>query len=673
MLPKKWEVAAVDKELAKQLAEECEVDPFLALLAASRGYRSPEELEEYLSSEPMFSDPFQLPDMDQAVGAVRKAIQNGNLIAVYGDYDCDGVTATAIMLSYLRSKDARVISYIPDRFREGYGMNSEAVQNLYDRGVSLILTVDNGISCVEPIAKANALGMKVVVTDHHLPPAELPDAAALVDPHLPGFGVEFPDICGAMVAFCFVCAMENAEIAEMLPLYGDLAAIGTVGDVMPLKGENRCLLQNVLPFLRENPRPGVAALMKAAQIEASSLSASKIAFGLVPRLNSAGRMGDAARAVELLVSQNEEEAAQTAARLCEENAHRQQLEKEILEEALRTIDEQHLDRQRVIVVSGEGWHRGVIGIVASRILEQFGRPTLVFSLEGDQAVGSGRSLPSFSLYRAIESLAKMTEHFGGHELAAGVTVQRDALGAFAKGLNDYAQSQPPAVPVLHLDCKLNPAALSIDLAAAQKILEPFGSGNPSPLYGIFGVCLDSVTPLSGGKHLRLSFSRGGAVFQAMLFSTTLAQFPFSVGDCLDLAVTLDINEYRGQNYLSVCIRDYRAAGIDDDRNVTLTARYLDFSAGYREAAEGLRVDRAACGVIYKYLLKSPSTPTGLVRRFSAAYTAGGVMAVIDILEELRLIRRENDGNFPMLRTVASPEKVDLHSSHILQKLERSDS
>lgn len=664
---KKWELASIDKELAKELSEECDIDPFVAMIAASRGYDDPEILEEFLSDELLFADPYELADMEKAVECINCAIEDDELIAVYGDYDCDGVTATALMCSYLTDRGARVVYRIPDRFSEGYGMSKAGIDELNEKGVTLIVTVDNGISCKDEIAYANELGIKVVVTDHHLPPRELPDAIAVVDPHRADDYSEFKDICGVAVAFNLVCALSDAEPEEMIDAYGDLVAIGTIGDVMPLVGVNRSFVIAGLKSIRSGSRPGVAALMKVAGLDNAAFSASKVSFGLVPRINAAGRMGSAERALRLLVTANGDEALSLANEITAENTKRQQIEKEIFEQAQKIIEAQSLYRDRVIVVAGENWHHGIVGIVASRICEYYGKPAIVLSFDGEVAHGSGRSIEGFSLYDCIDSAKEYTEKFGGHSLAAGLTIKRENVDVFRSAVNAYAHTVESVVPVLKLDCKLNPAALSLDLVDALSVLQPFGAGNNLPVFGIFGATLEKISAVGGGKHIKLSFIKGSATFQSMLFSCSETAFPFKTGDVLDLAIGLDTNIYNGKEYLSIIIKDYRLSGINDTALAREIAEYDDFCSLVPADYSRIAPTREECGAVYKFLNHEKVSVISAEQKFMNELGLAKVRIIIDVFVELGLIERlKGETDFLAVKNIGG--KVNLEDSSVLRRV-----
>ena len=433
---KKWIVADHDKELAKELAEECDVDPIVALIASSRGYDDPTDLEQFLSLEPVFSDPRHTADILIAAEIVNAAIEDGVKIAVYGDYDCDGVTATALLYNYLTSRNADCIYYIPDRFNEGYGMNEEAVKKLYNEGVKLIITVDNGISAIKEIQLAKSLGMDVVVTDHHLPGDVLPNADAVVDPHRKVCPSSFKEICGAEVAFRLICVMENKEPEELLPYFADILSLAVLGDIMPLTAENRSIVKYGVEKLKTAPATGLSALMSVAGLEKKSLDATKIAFTLTPRINASGRMGDAKRAVELLISQNMMSALGIANEIDSDNSLRQQTEKKILAEVQKQIEDKGYENQRVIVCSGYDWHAGVIGIVAARVAERYSKPAIMITVDSDGlAHGSGRGVEGFSLFDAINQCKELLTKFGGHEQAAGISLREENFDLFRDEIN----------------------------------------------------------------------------------------------------------------------------------------------------------------------------------------------------------------------------------------------
>ena len=666
---KKWQIAGFDKTLAKELAEECDIDPIVALIASARGYTDPASLEEFLSDEPCFDDPRNLTDVEKAAEIINSNIENGSRIAVYGDYDCDGITSTVLMFSYLKSRGADCVYYIPDRFDEGYGMNTGAVEKLAGEGVKLLITVDNGIACHNEIKRAKELGMSVVVTDHHLPKETLPQADAVVDPHRADCRSEFKEICGAEVAFKLICVLEEREPEELLPYYSDLLSVALTADVMPLIYENRTIVKYGIEKLKQSPLTGFSALMSVAAIQRDNISAGRIAFGIAPRINAAGRMGSAARAVELLLSDNMLNALGIANEIDDDNSERQRIEKKIFTEASAEIEKKGYFYDRVIVVDGEGWHNGVLGIVASRITERYGCPSIVISRNGNAASGSGRSIEGFSLYDAINAASDTLSKFGGHELAAGISLPSDKIPAFRKKINMYASQCEFVPPVLKLDCKLNPSGLTVELAEALKELEPFGQGNPSPLFGVFGVKLERINPIGGGKHLRLIFSKGDNSFQALLFGVTAEQFCFECGDLLDLAVTVSSDVYNGETRLSVQIKALRMSGTDDDRLFGEISCFNDYMAGRPVDAEQLLPSREETGSVYRLIASKPVTGERI--KYLTLNTVGYAKCEISlmVLSELGLIQKDGAGFY---KITGAGRRTELANSAVYRNLlERS--
>lgn len=664
MAMKKWKVGQPDKEAAKLLAAECGIDPFAALIACGRGITDPSELELMLSDEPILSDPYELADMEKAVCCINEAIENGVSIAVFGDYDCDGVVATALMFDYLSARGVNGVTYIPDRLTEGYGMNIGAIDYLKSQGVGLIITVDNGIACAKEIEYAKSLGIKTVVTDHHLPPESIPNAEAVIDPHRVDCASSFKEICGSVVAFKLICAVAGKEPEQLLYKYADLLAVATIGDIMPLVNENRCIVKMGIRKLKADARTGLYALMSCAGIDRNNISAGRISYGIVPRINVAGRMGSALRALKLLCCNDLMRALEIANELDDENTERQHSEREIFEDAVWYIQHKGYDHDRIIVVHGGDWHPGIVGIVASRIVEKFGRPAIILSGEEEIVHGSGRSVPGIHLYDTISSSSELLVKFGGHELAAGLSLHRDNIDEFRSRINEYAANKPNVHSELKLDLRLNPAALSVDMSDAVKVLEPFGSGNPTPVFGLMQVTLEKITGIANGKHLRLLFSKGGSSFQALLFGVMPQEFCFHVGDVLDLAVTLETNLYRDVYSLSIQIKAMRPSLLDEDRLFIEIDNYDSFRAGREYAADILMPSRMEAGAVYKRIAREPVSEEMLRYEFLKSLGFAKTKIAVDSFMELNLIKEEYD----KLTVVNNASKTDLINSQTYKKL-----
>lgn len=665
---KKWIVKNYDKELAKDLSAECDVDPIVALIATARGYTDYCELEQFISDEPYFSDPYQMADIERAAEIIRDSIQKGEKIAIYGDYDCDGVCAVTILKKYFNSLGADSVYYIPDRFSEGYGMNCDAIKKLAEQNVKLIITVDNGIASFEEISLAKTLGIKVIVTDHHLPKEQLPEADAVVNPHRNDCPSEFKEICGAEVAFRLLCVLEQKEPEELLWQYADILAIAVIADVMPLKYENRSIVKTGIEKIKENPTLGISALLNVSAMNKDAITSTRVAFTIAPRINAAGRMGKADRAVELLLCENMMEALRLANVIDEENSKRQAIEKEIFASCIAKIENENLKYDRVIVLQGENWHHGVLGITAGRLCERFGVPVILLSADGENAMGSARSVVGFNIFDAISSCEDLLIKFGGHSQAAGITISLQNVDVFRKRINDYADKMPITPPQIELDCKLNPQALSLDLAFALSDLEPYGTENPTPLFGVFGVKLERITPMSNNRHLRLLFSKGANSFQTLLFGVSSNDFCFNIGDILDIAVNVEPNLYNGEYTVSVLTKAIRLSGTDDDKLFAELDSFNAFSAGKECITHSLLPTRAQVGQIYKKILEKPISEDKLKYLFMLENGLGKTLISLKVLSELGLVHIENG----IYKAIPTASKTDLLNSKTFKILsERS--
>lgn len=679
MILRKWKVRPLDKERAAAFAQTYGVPFFLAMLMNIRGLDDAAHLREFLGEGEPLSDPFLLKDMDKAAARITRAVDNMEKIAVYGDYDADGVTSTAMLYSYLETRGADIIFYIPQREGEGYGMNIGAVEYLKEQGVSLIVTVDNGISSVQEVARANELGIDVVVTDHHRPQEILPDAVAVVDAYRPDDTSPYKHFSGVGIAFKLLMALEDGagDVEDLLEAYSDLAAIGTIGDIVPLTGENRTLIRAGLERLSQSDRPGVQALLENAGIAGKALTSTNVAFTLVPRINATGRMGAPERAVRLLISGYEEEAEVLSEEICADNEERRRVEAEIAEAAFADIEAKGYMKDRVVVVDGENWHHGVIGIVASRVTERCGKPCMIISRGETEAKGSGRSIEGFSLFEAICACGDLLIKFGGHPMAAGITLKPENIEAFRKRINQYAAEHFPQMPTqtVTLDCKLNPAALSVSMAQSLTQLEPFGNGNPQPVFGLFNMELSNVTPVGGGGHLRLTLEKNGAVITAMRFNTKPEELPYHIGDKIDLAVQLEAREFRGQPSLTVIVRDMKFAAFNTEKNIASLASFEKWQRGEVLSAEDknrLYPDRACLAAIYRALRTVNGKETDQVRfvsQFGKDMTLGLFKTALLVFEERGLVHSEIADDTFTATLIETSGKTDITRSPVLLALQ----
>ena len=520
--------------------------PLLAAVLALRGFSTREEANSLIyGGEEMLHDPMLLKGMGDAVARIRRAIDAGEKVAVYGDYDVDGITSTCVVTDYLRGKGLDPLPYIPDRHGEGYGLNNSAVAALHEKGVTLIITVDCGITAHEEAEYAATLGIDMIITDHHeCGDAPLPDAAAVIDCKRKDESYPNPYLAGVGVALKLVCACEG-DSAAMVERYCDLAAVGTVADVMPLVGENRYLVRKGLDKIEREPRPGIAAMIKESSLEGRKLTASVVGFSLAPRLNAAGRLGCPVRAAKLLLTRDKAEAAELSAELCELNRERQRIETEIWNEANAMLAGRTPDAP--IVLASDSWHQGVIGIAASRLAEQFSLPAIMVCLSGEVGKGSCRSYGGFNLFDALSACSEHLLSFGGHALAAGLNVRSDKLDDFRRALAEYYRAnKPESVPEVQPDMLIcDGSLLSVENVRSLDLLEPYGNANPRPTMCMCGVRIESACDVGGGKHFRMRVRLRSESFEGIFFSHTEKELDLHAGDAVDVAFTPQINEFHG--------------------------------------------------------------------------------------------------------------------------------
>lgn len=677
---KLWNVSKIDKQQAYQLSLDCKIPQIAACVLAARGVQSAAAAEDFLAQEEGLIDPLLMKDMDTAADRILTAVETQERICVYGDYDADGVCSTALLVSFLADIGADVFYYIPSRMTEGYGMNTLALDTIAAKGATLVVTVDNGITALEETQYAKKLGMEIVITDHHKPDSKLPDAVAVVNPHRADCDYPFKGLCGVGVAFKLAAAISAGTISqeELLYEYADLVAIGTVGDIVPLSGENRIFVKRGLEIMAQSPRAGIRALLESALSDPLKLTASRLGFSIVPRINACGRLSSADAAVEMLLSDDETEAEKIAEQLNDDNEQRRSIEKEITRQAVEILhSNSEMYCKSIIVVAAPGWNTGVIGIVASRIREIYGKPAIVMSIEGDTARGSGRSIEGFSLVDAVFSCKEILQHFGGHPMAVGVTLKAEDIDKFSDMINRYADTsgQMP-YPRLDIDLKLNPAGITPALVHELEYLQPYGAGNPQPLFGLYGMTITAINEIGGGKHLRLTLSRDGRFVTALYFSHTAEDFVYVQGDVVDLAVTLDINGYNGVETVSIIIRDIKL-NRENPLEYLQSLRICEKIKGNKPLAvgdkEAIYPDRAEFALVYREIKRRGSLKTDLSRlRLTAGdgkISAGKLEVIIEAMSELGLISCEKNGEVLKLCTLDYDGKADLLSAPIMKKIQ----
>ena len=673
MKRKKWIVSKGDKETATRVSQEYGIDPLAAFIVSARGYDDECYQDFFTEDAELTLDPMSIMDMDKAADRIIEALDSFEKICVYGDYDADGVTSTALLYSYLESRGANVISYIPDRIDEGYGLNKPAIKKLHDDGVKLIVTVDNGISATDEIVYAYSLGMEVVVTDHHIAGDLLPQCVAVVDPHRPDCKSSFKEMSGVGVAFKLCCAIEGDDYS-VLDEYSELVALGTIGDVVSLTGENRTMVRYGIRKINENPSVGVAALVKAAGVGDKTFTSSTASFALCPRINAAGRMGSADKALELLLCEDTDLADELAAEINSMNQSRQATEMEIYKKALEIVrSNPEIKNSRIIVVAGEGWHQGVVGIVAAKLTEHYGRPSVVISVMDGEGKGSCRSVEGFSIYDAILSCSDCLTHFGGHPFAAGIGVDEDKIAEFRRRINEYAADKELPFATQRIDCKLNMSQINLGVVSSLSELEPFGTDNPQPFIGLFGVKIEDITPISEGKHTRVLVSKDGARNGIMFFNQPEKKFPYEPGDIVDIAVNLEKNVYNGDTRVSFTARGIRPAETDEEKVLACLSLYNKFSRNEAitpQQAQLLTPDRDTQVEVFRSIkqkpLKDNYSEQLCIRLKDDGTKMAKYMVTVDMMVEMGVLAIDENNR---VYAPANPQKVDLQQSSVMKKLQ----
>lgn len=639
----------------------------LAALLSVRGLSSVQEAKSFLDGgAELLCDPLLMKDMDRAAARIRRALSMRETVAVYGDYDVDGITSTCLLTDWLRSRGLECYPYIPDRIGEGYGLNSAAIDTLHGKGVSLIISVDCGITAAEEAKHAREVGVDLIITDHHeCREQTIPEAIAVIDPKQDDCMYPNKDLAGVGVALKLVCAVEGKS-EEIVERYADLAAIGTVADVVPLTGENRYIVRRGLERLRNPTRPGLAALLRESGASEKKISSSTIGFLLAPRLNAAGRLGEVSVAGKLLMTHNLKEANDLAGELCELNRRRQHLETEIWDDASGMIDGRASSAP--IVLASEKWHQGVIGIAASKLAEQYSRPTIMICLDGDKGKGSCRSYGGFNLFDALSACAEYLEGFGGHALAAGLNIRRDKLRQFCRAFSEYYEHNKPAErPTLCCDIQItDPRILDMQGVGSLSRLEPYGSGNPKPTLCILGARLEKITPIGGGKHVRLGISYKGAEFECVFFSHCESELGLRAGDRIDIAFTPQINEFRLRRSVQLQITEVRK---HDPR--PLCGMILDDELPVREAS-AYCPDRGAFVKVWRRLQAVGGSVAGdidgIISQCPNGIEPERFCICLRVLCEMGLLRTVSPGSVFGARIVSGSAKVNLESSELIKRL-----
>ena len=688
MKKKKWLISADHKACAERVAGELGLSRLTARVLAARGCDTTEKARDFMTqSVEGIHDPFLLKDMDKAVYEIRQAIENKQKIAVYGDYDVDGVTATCIMIQYLRKMGADCTYYIPDRLGEGYGLNEAAIQTLYDEGCRLLITVDSGITAEEEAEYAKKLGLKLIITDHHECKEILPVAAAVVNPRRVDNQYPFRELAGVGVAFKVICALErHRPIEELLAEYADVVAVGTIADVMPLVGENRIIVSYGLEYLQNTKNYGLHSLMQKLGLDTKVVTSNAVSFTMAPRINAAGRLGGASSAARMFLTDDPQEAAALAEHLCNLNHRRQEEENGIYEQiTARLKAHPELTRGKTMLLWGDGWHNGVIGIVSSRLSDRYGVPCLLVSMTGDVGKGSGRSIKGFNLYAALEKNAHLLEKYGGHELAVGFTVKRENAEALRQALEDYANETQAEeiVPCVNVDCVVEPQELSLREVRGLTALEPFGMGNPQPVFLMNDVRIEEITPISHDRHIKLHLSRQGRYFYAFVFGMGAKSCQFVKGDLLDIVFSAEINSYRGNESTQLVIKDVRWAQCEEQADREAWTVYHAFAAGEtidHEDAALLAPTREELVAVFRHvkanaedrMLSAPAATLYRKVRYEAKacsrMNVGKLLICLDIFRECGIFDYDINDTDVNIRIMNYQGKADVNGSAVLKTL-----
>lgn len=554
---KKWQLYTIDEEKINRIKEKYNVNTLIATILANRNIEE-DKIKVFLNpTRKDFHNPYLMPDMEIAVNRIINAIENNEKIVIFGDYDVDGITSITVLKSFLQERGMNVKEYIPDRINEGYGLNKNAINTLNEDGYKLMITVDCGISGIEEIKYANSLGMETIVTDHHEVGEELPNAVAVVDCKRKDNKYPFRDLAGVGVVFKLIQALSiklGLDEKEYLK-YLDIVCVGTISDIVPLVDENRVIAKLGLMLVNQTKNIGLKSILNSSGYR--NVDSNAISFGVAPRLNACGRMGHAEKALQLFLSKNYNEVQKLTDELNEYNRKRQETEKKIYENAIEQIESNNLEKNKTIIVGGENWHHGVIGIVSSKITEMYFKPSILLCFEDDLGKGSGRSIPGFDLHEALSKCTDTIEKFGGHAMAIGITIKRENLEKFKQQFEQIAEQSniDKIIPIINVDSKINLYEINKEMVQSLKLLEPFGEGNKMPVFMFKNLKIDSIRALSEGKHLRLTLKDKNVIVNAIGFNIGYLANEYKIGDKIDVAGVLEINTFGGVESIQINIKD----------------------------------------------------------------------------------------------------------------------
>lgn len=691
-----------------RLSEAAGISRLLAGIFISRGVTDIEYIKGFLHPGlDQLYDPFLLKDMGLASDRICSALSGGERIVIYGDYDVDGITSTSVLYDFLLSQGAKVDYYIPDRMDDGYGLSTGALDKVRQMGADLILTVDCGITAVDELEYIKSFGIQAIIIDHHECKDVLPGAYAVINPCRPDCTYPFKELAGVGVVFKLVQALcEKLKAGDIWKKYLDLVTLGTVADVVPLLKENRIIVKFGLKAVEDSVNFGVRALLEVAGLAGKPVTAYGVGFALAPRINAAGRIGSAMRAVKLFTTEDAQLAMQIAEELDAENRFRQEIETEILQQAVSYVDAQiDLEKEKVIVVCGSGWHHGIIGIVASKITERYHRPAILISEENGIGKGSGRSIEGFNLFKALVHCGALLEKFGGHELAAGLSLKTENLDEFRKMINSYADSVlsvADLLPYIRIDVFIGKEDITVQNISELELMAPFGAGNPGPVFAYEGLRISDIKTVGDNRHLKLRLEEGGLHIDAIGFNMGELAGCYSAADMLDSVFTLEINSWNNLNKPQLNLRDVRPSREKNrERSISFCLdKYVVFNGSndYNINIGGLQSlsssrleqilpERSDLAAVYQYILafrRSRNSDKDIVRlEFEDLFKLAGSISercgvcmdyfklkrCIEILEEVKLLKKEPSGVKGMYVTLSeTKEKVNLEDSPLFRKL-----
>lgn len=702
---KEWNIKCDTKGYEKEISEiakKLNIRPLTAKLLYSRGYTDSVSAENFIRNQSIsFHDPFLLADMDKAVERIFKAIENNEKIVIYGDYDVDGVTSVSILYLYLKAKGGDVCYYIPSRNGEGYGINPSAIESLANDGAQLMITVDTGITAIEETAYAKKMGLDVLITDHHECQNELPDACAIVNPRRKDCDYPFKELAGVGVVFkllcsleCYYCKNHNIEkdwLKEVCDTYGDIVAIGTVADVMPLIDENRLIVSQGLKLIDINKRPGIEALLEVSgaisnskspvQKKSRRITSTLISYVIAPRINAAGRISDATRAVELFLSESYSDARIIAEELCETNRMRQAEENKIIEQAYKKINDEHdFENDKVIVLSEDNWHNGAIGIVASRITEKYNLPSILISFDGNVSKGSGRSIKGLNLVDALAYCSDLLIKYGGHELAAGLSIDREKLPEFKAKINEYARehlSPESMVTMIDIDAELDKDDVTIENAEELFLLEPFGVSNPTPVFAMRDCVISDAIPIGSNRHTKYVLKKDGKTITALCFGKNPTELDLFAGDTVDVVFNLDVNEYMNNKNVQLTLRDIRAGRKTMEEREAKRAEYWEIKNGKRFSRDEQVVPSREDFISIYYAIQreirqgNETVSVILLERTLKNMSYVKIRFIVDILKETNVFKievKDGEEDVYLFKMNSFKSKINLEKSSILSWL-----